>query len=144
MLSEYHLLPSFFGRAMCQATKHLSQDFQENKSGLTIYPTGLGLASVKAAVSNPSLRDMAPCKIGDVLFAPIFIHDADIGYVQHISCIDYKLKTVLVTCCVLLTVLDVIVITVMTNLFNLFKFVPSLKQITRAYTLACRINFLGG
>eukprot|EP00913_Durusdinium_trenchii_P000005 g4.t2 len=58
MLSEYNLLPSFFGRAMCQATKHLSQDFQENKSGLTVHPPHVGLASVKAAISNPSLRDM--------------------------------------------------------------------------------------
>jgi len=58
MLSEYNLLPSFFGRAMCQATKHLSQDFQENKSGLTVHPPEVGLASVKRAISNPSKRDM--------------------------------------------------------------------------------------
>eukprot|EP00434_Breviolum_minutum_P018590 symbB.v1.2.016398.t1/scaffold1247.1/size129121/6 len=58
MLSEYNLLPSFFGRAMCQATKHLSQDFQENKSGLTVHPPSVGLASVKAAISNPTTRDM--------------------------------------------------------------------------------------
>ncbi|CAJ1457410.1 unnamed protein product, partial [Effrenium voratum] len=60
MLSEYNLLPSFFGRAMCQATKHLSQDFQESKSGLTVHPPLRegGLGSVKAAVTNPSFRDM--------------------------------------------------------------------------------------
>jgi hypothetical protein len=41
-----------------QATKHLSQDFQENKSGLTVHPPEVGLVSVKRAISNPSKRDM--------------------------------------------------------------------------------------
>lgn len=58
LLSEYHLLPSFFGRAMCQATKHLSQDFQESKVGLTVFPPNMGLGCIKSAVSNPSPRDM--------------------------------------------------------------------------------------
>lgn len=58
LLSEYNLLPSFFGRAMCQATKHLSQDFHESKSGLTVHPPHVGLASVKNAISNPTPRDM--------------------------------------------------------------------------------------
>eukprot|EP00439_Symbiodinium_sp_Y106_P064301 s209_g10.t1 len=43
---------------MCQATKHLSQDFHESKSGLTVHPPHVGLASVKNAISNPTPRDM--------------------------------------------------------------------------------------
>eukprot|EP00928_Gymnodinium_smaydae_P046080 TRINITY_DN30674_c0_g1_i1.p1 TRINITY_DN30674_c0_g1~~TRINITY_DN30674_c0_g1_i1.p1 ORF type:complete len:697 (-),score=110.17 TRINITY_DN30674_c0_g1_i1:342-2432(-) len=59
LLSEYSLLPSFFGRAMCKATKHLSQDFGgPAPDGLTVFPPDMGLLSVKAAVSNPSVRDM--------------------------------------------------------------------------------------
>lgn len=58
LLSEYHLLPSFFGRAMCNATKHLSQDFAESQAGVTLFPPDMGLGSVKAAVTNPSIRDM--------------------------------------------------------------------------------------
>lgn len=50
-----------------EATKHLSQDFQENKSGLTVHPPHVGLASVKAAVSNPSKRDMDALRTGDGL-----------------------------------------------------------------------------
>eukprot|EP00930_Biecheleria_cincta_P067151 TRINITY_DN5355_c0_g6_i1.p1 TRINITY_DN5355_c0_g6~~TRINITY_DN5355_c0_g6_i1.p1 ORF type:complete len:695 (-),score=120.85 TRINITY_DN5355_c0_g6_i1:214-2298(-) len=57
-LSEYKLLPEFFGQAMCQATKHLSQDFQESKAGVTVYPPNMGLTAVKDAVTNPSVQDM--------------------------------------------------------------------------------------
>merc|ERR1712008_71976 len=65
LLSEYRLLPSFFGRAMCQATKHLSQDFGgPAPDGLTVFPPDMGLASVKAAVSNPSERDMEDYLLG--------------------------------------------------------------------------------
>lgn len=59
LLSEYRLLPSFFGRAMCKATKHLSQDFGgPAPDGITVFPPNMGLAGVKAAVSNPTTRDM--------------------------------------------------------------------------------------
>merc|ERR1719491_2225629 len=58
LLSEYRLLPAFFGRTMSQATKHLSQEFSETKSGLTVFSPDMGIYSVKAAVSNPSTRDM--------------------------------------------------------------------------------------
>lgn len=65
LLSEYRLLPSFFGRAMCQATKHLSQDFGgPAPDGLTVFPPDMGLGSVKAAVSNPSERDMVDYLLG--------------------------------------------------------------------------------
>jgi len=57
-LSEDHLMPSFFGRAMCNATKHLSQDFAESQAGLTLFPSTVGLSSVRAAVANPTESDM--------------------------------------------------------------------------------------
>lgn len=58
LLSEYHLLPAFFGRAMCNGMKHLSQDFAESQAGITLFPPDMGLSQVKAAVTNPSLQDM--------------------------------------------------------------------------------------
>lgn len=58
LLSEYHILPAFYGQAMCNATKHLSQDFSESQAGVTMFPPNMGLGSVKAAVTNPSLQDM--------------------------------------------------------------------------------------
>mmetsp|Transcript_133123 Transcript_133123/g.259186 ORF Transcript_133123/g.259186 Transcript_133123/m.259186 type:complete len:714 (+) Transcript_133123:45-2186(+) len=65
LLSEYRLLPSFFGRAMCKATKHLSQDFGgPAPDGLTVFPPNMGLESIKAAVTNPSERDMEHYLLG--------------------------------------------------------------------------------
>jgi len=58
LLSEQQLLPSFFGRTMCKATKHLSQDFGESQDGITVVPPAGGLRCFHMAVSNPSTRDM--------------------------------------------------------------------------------------
>lgn len=57
-LSEYHFLPSFFGKKMQNVTKHLAQDFGEDRDGITLLPPDMGLSSVKQAVSNPSVKDM--------------------------------------------------------------------------------------
>jgi len=57
-LSEYQLLPAFFGRTMCKATKHISQEFSESQAGVTMFPPDMGLGAIKEAVSNPSVRDM--------------------------------------------------------------------------------------
>jgi predicted acylesterase/phospholipase RssA len=58
LLSEHNMLPAFFGRSMCVATKHFSLDFAESQVGVTVYPPDMGLFAVKAAVTNPSEKDM--------------------------------------------------------------------------------------
>merc|ERR1712151_944117 len=57
VLSDSRLLPAFFGSAMCSTTTHLSQKFEESRQGVTVFPD-MGFGSVKAAVTNPSVRQM--------------------------------------------------------------------------------------
>jgi len=58
LLSEYQLVPSFFGRSLFNTTKHLSQDFSAASDGVTVFPPNMGFGAIKAAVTNPSIRDM--------------------------------------------------------------------------------------
>lgn len=64
LLSEYHLLPSFFGRGMCNATTHFSQNFSESRTGVTVFPPDMSIGCIQAAVSNPTEEDMRNYLLG--------------------------------------------------------------------------------